>query len=366
MNRTALVWLGLLLTAATPAAADSLHDTLQTTVDTFLTENDQAPGIVVHFISPSRELDGTVVAGREDRPASASALTARHTFRIASNTKTYVATAVLRLVEEGRLHLDDPLADLLPERYRTLLAADGYDLKAMTLAQVLSHTSGLFEHPADARYAEAILADPQHHWTADEQVQLCVAWGDPVGLPGGEYIYSDTGYVLLGAIIEARTGQRLGRAVHTLLAYEDLGLKSTWWELDEEQPTTAGPRAHQYYGTYDTIDWHPSLDLYGGGGLLTDARDLAWFLRKLLEDEVFAQPQTLVQMTGRGSLPYRLGLMRKEMSGHLVWGHTGFWNTFAFHVPTLDLTVAGAVLDHKVERGQVLVERLVEAVAAAE
>jgi D-alanyl-D-alanine carboxypeptidase len=361
-----LVVASLLL--ATPAGGTeaSLAHRLQATVDEFLSENAEAPGIVVHFISPSRGLDWTAVAGREDRPEGSAALTMHHTFRIASNTKTYVAASVMRLVESGGVQLDDNLAQHLPARYRDLLGDDGYDLEAMTLAQVLSHTSGLFEHPADPRYAAAILADPQHHWTADEQVQLCVEWGDPVGLPGGEYIYSDTGYVLLGAIIEAMTGQRLGRAVHSLLSYEDLDLPSTWWELDEEQPPAAGPRAHQYYGDYDTIDWHPSLDLYGGGGLLTDARDLAWFLRKLLAGEVFDRPETLAQMTGRGSLSYRLGLMRKEMSGHLAWGHTGFWNTFAFHVPTLDLTVAGAVLDHRVERGQVLAERLVEVFATAE
>ena len=65
-----------------------------------------------------------------------------------------------------------------------------------------------------------------------------------------------------------------------------LGLDATWWERDEIAPTTAGPRAHQYYLDFDTTNWNPSLDLYGGGGLLTDADDLGIFLRALLAGRV--------------------------------------------------------------------------------
>ncbi len=349
--------LAMLLVLASPALATELY--LQTVIDTFLAENPQVPGIAVHIICPSRGWDNTLVAGRTDRPFPAPALEPQHTFRIASNTKTYVAAGVLRLVEMGELNLDDTLAQRLPIQYADLLRTDGYDLEAMTIAQVLSHTSGLYEHPADPRYAEMILADPQHHWTVQEQVGYCVEWGDPVGLPGVKYQYSDTGYILLGVMVEQATGRNLGQAIAELLDYEKLNLPATWWEIFEEKPAAAGPRAHQYYGAYDSTDWHPSLDLHGGGGILTDASDLAWFLRRLLNGEVFDDPESLVQMTNRGTSPYRLGLIRTEMSGHLAWGHTGFWNTFAFHLPSLDLTVAGAVLDHDAGRGQDLAGRLV-------
>lgn len=361
MNRRVFVTLVVLLLPALPCSAvdDGLQARLQETLDAFLIANPQVPGVVVHFICPTRDFEWTAVSGLAENGNSGNVLMPTHTFRIASNTKTYVAAAILRLVEMEKLDLDDPLALRLPHRYREALSTDGYDLDAMTIAQVLSHTSGLFEHPADPRYAEAILADPQRQWTRDEQVRLCVEWGDPVGKPGEKFQYSDTGYVLLGAVIEELTGKSLGRATHDLLDYEALGLGATWWEIDEQKPETAGPRAHQYYFADDTTDWNCSLDLYGGGGLLTDAADLAWFMRKVFLGDVFQQPGTLTAMTERGTLPYRLGLMRVEMAGRLAWGHTGFWNTFAFHVPDLDLTIAGAVLNHDGERGQVLAEALV-------
>lgn len=153
---------------------------------------------------------------------------------------------MLRLAEQGRLSPDDPLGPLLSPLERELLAGDGFDLD---------------EHSGDPRYAEAITADPQHVWTREEQVRRCVEWCDPIGAPGERYKYSDTGYVLLG-------------------------LRSTWWELDD--PAGAGPRAHQYIGASDTRDWHPSLDLAVAGCVLdhdaTNGRALAGNLARAAAD----------------------------------------------------------------------------------
>jgi len=345
------------------AALPGIEGTLQTVLEGFLAENPVAPGAVVYVEAPALGLAWTGAAGTEAR-GSTVPLTAAHTFRIASNTKTYVAAAVLRLVEDGRLSLDDPLDRLLPADQRAVLAGDGYRLAAITLRQVLSHTAGLGDHTNDPRFTEAVLADPQHVWTPAEDLRLCAEWQDPVGAPGERYVYSDTGYVVLGGLVERTTGRDLGSAVRDLLDFRALGLAQTWWELLETAPAGAGPRAHQYYGTIDTYDWHPSLDLFGGGGLVSDARDLARFLRALVEGRVLRREATLAAMTGGGTPPYRLGLMCVELDDRLAWGHQGFWNTFAFHVPTLDATVAGSILNHDAQNGRELARRLVAAVAA--
>jgi D-alanyl-D-alanine carboxypeptidase len=357
------VLLAALGLCAVPVLADTgLQSRLQTVVDEYHTANPAAPGVVIHVTSPSLGLDweyAVGTAGREiDEP-----LTARHTFRIASNTKTYVAAAVLRLAELGKLSLDDPLGRHLEQERYELLAGDGYDLETMTLGQVLAHTSGLFEHPADPRYAAAILADPHHHWTREEQIAKCVEWGDPVGAPGEKFSYSDTGYIILGGIIEKMTGRNLGGAVRQLLDFERLGLNATWWETLEDKPATAGGRAHQYYGDEDTIDWNPSLDLYGGGGLICDVRDLSRFTRLLLQGKVLHEESSLAAMTGTGTESFRLGLIVLDLGRYLGWGHSGFWNTFVYHVPTLDLTVSGCILNHFAEKGQELAKRLVAVVA---
>jgi D-alanyl-D-alanine carboxypeptidase len=366
MNRSLFlsVLLVLFCAASTASATEDPAGDLQAAVDEFLAENAAAPGVVVYVECPRLGLDQAIAAGFEDRDSDRP-LTSAHTFRIASNTKTYVATAILRLAELGRLNLDDSFGRHLPAKYGDLLRADGYDLDAITLRQVLSHTAGLFEHPADPRYAEQILADPQHAWTRDEQVARTVEWGDPVGVPGEKFSYSDTGYILLGSIIEKLTGKNLGVAVRELCGYEKLGLDSTWWEILEEEPADAGPRAHQYFGDEDTTDWHPGLDLHGGGGLITDIGDLGKFMRQLLKGNVLAEEASFAAMTGGGTSGYRLGLICTELGGHVAYGHSGFWNTFAFHVPALDLTVSGCVLSHHAARGQELADELVAVIERA-
>ncbi len=342
----------------------TLEADLQRILERVLADNTDAPGLSVYVECPPLDLRwagaaGTIAHG-SDTPLSPT-----HTFRIASNTKSYVAAAVLRLVELGKLGLDDPLGKHLSSHHHGLLAGDGYDLDAMTIRQVLNHTSGLHQHCHDSRYAEAIMADPWHRWTRDEQIELCVRWSDPLGAPGERYAYSDTGYIILGGIIEQLTGKGLAAAVRELLDFERLGLRATWWEILESCPDSAGPRAHQYYGEFDTNGWDASQDLYGGGGLISDSPELAGFMRQLLTGQVLARETSLAAMTGSGTPPYRLGLMVLELGGHLAWGHQGFWNTFAFHVPILDLTVAGAILNHHAVNGKELARELIERVAAA-
>lgn len=351
-----------LAVSCSPALADEALDTrLLTVLEDYLTANPSAPGVVVRVASPSLDIEWSASVGNDGSPAG-TALSTAHTFRIASNTKTYVAAAVLRLVEKGMLSLDDSLGKHLSPDYSELLAGDGYDLEAMTIEQVLAHTSGLAEHPADPRYEEAILADPHHRWTRLEQVTACVEWQDPVGPPGEQFSYSDTGYILLGGIIDRMTGRNLGLAVRELLDFEKLGLKATWWEILEEKPAGAGPRAHQYYGDLDTFDWDLSLDLYGGGGLLCDVRELGLFMRLLLKGRVL-QDESLGAMTGQGTAEYRLGIFCVDFGNYLAWGHSGFWNTFAYFIPELDLTVSGCILNHHAEKGQELARRLVDTVA---
>jgi D-alanyl-D-alanine carboxypeptidase len=362
MTRRILTAMALLSLAAT-ATADLTTD-LQDILGRTLTENPIAPGICAHVECPPLGLNWTGAAGTAAHD-SAELLTIRHTFRIASNTKTYTAATLLRLAEEGRLNLDDPLGRHLAAEERDLLAGDGYDLEAITLRHVLSHTAGLADHSDGDTYSARIIADPQHHWTRGEVLAMCVELFDPVGAPGERYKYSDTGYILLGAIIERTTGENLGRAAHRLLDYERLGLGVTWWEIMEDTPLAAGPRAHQYLGELDCTDFHPSLDLYGGGGLVTDVVDLARFMRFLLQGEVFHEEATLADMTGGGTAPYRLGLMCEDLAGYLAFGHQGFWNTFAFHLPALDLTVSGAILNHDAVNGRELAAEITGRVAEA-
>ena len=341
----------LCFSCSEPPAEPDLDQRLQSILDSLVQDNVAVRSAALHVDTPRLELYWEGAAGMAD-PEGGIRMTPRTPVRIASNTKTFIAAAVLRLSEEGMLDIDDSIADHLPEEYVMMLDGDGYDTRAMTIRHLLTHTSGLFDHTGPDQYEEAIVADPTHRWTRAEQLRAAVDWGDPHGAPGEFYTYCDSGYVLLGGVIERTSGQPMAVAVRELLDYEKLGLDSTWWESLEPRPTGVPDRAHQFLGDLDTFEFDPSYDLYGGGGIVTTVVDLAKFYRALFTGGVFADPETAgVMLTGvdgvqplpdGGPAGYRMGIWVAEIEDFTVYIHTGFFGTLATYVPELDMVVAAA------------------------
>jgi D-alanyl-D-alanine carboxypeptidase len=202
------------------------------------------------------------------------------------------------------------------------------------------------------------MSDLSHHWTREEQLSKAMEWGEPYGDPGEVYRYSDTGYILLGEIVERLTGQTMAAAFRELLKYDGVGLKHTWLESAEPVPEGTIERAHQYYADIDTFAGDPSFDLYGGGGNAATMEDLARFLRGLFTGVIYDDPATLETMltTVKGTsagpayhggemVPesYLMGLVLIDRDGVTGYGHGGFWGTQAIHIPELDITVATSV-----------------------
>lgn len=270
--------------------------------------------------------------------------------RIASNTKTFVAATVLRLWEQGRIDLDAPIAPLLAPSLDGILRADGYDTSRITVRQLLSHSSGLYDQGSDPRFIEAVVADPSHVWTREELVGLTTRYADPQSAPGTEFRYSDTGYILLGDIVERITGLSLGLAVRRELKLNRFGLGSTWWEITEPKPRSAPDRARQFIPNAEATNIHPSMDLYGGGGLLMSARDLATLTAALFEGRIFDRPETLREMLWqgphRGAEQYRLGIFVRRVNGREFYWHGGFWGTLVYYAPDTRMAVS-AVTTHQ-------------------
>jgi D-alanyl-D-alanine carboxypeptidase len=340
---------------------NGVDEALQTLVDGVVRDNDNVHAVALSVDSPVLGVNWRGASGVAD-PGGAEAMTADRPVRIASNTKTYVAATVLRLVEEGRMAVDDPIAALLPDDMVALLIGGGYQPERMTVRHLLTHTSGLYDHSDSQKYGDAIMADPQHGWTRPEQLEAAMAWGEPWGAPGEIYTYCDTGYVLLGEIVEQVSGRPLAEAARTLLRFDALGLKSTWWEALEPAPVGVPARAHQFIDDVDTFGFDPSFDLYGGGGLVSTVGDIAAFYRAVFTGGVFSDPATvdLMLTTVEGTQPrpgaddaalapgtYRMGIWVADIGGVTAYAHSGFWGTAAVFVPELDLVVAATVNQNK-------------------
>jgi len=332
---------------ARPVQPDAIGPALQHLADSLVAARPRLPGVIIAVRSRTLGQSWTVAAGLSDT-VRRMPLRPEQPVRIASNTKTYVAAALLRLVEEGRLALSDPLARHLPPHLDQLLRRDGYDTQAITIEQVLSHRAGFHEHPAVASYTARLKTDPTYRWTREEQLQWLVDSLAPVGPPGGQFRYSDSGYTLLGAIIERYANQPLGPAVRRLVDFDKLALRTTWWETMEPAPSGVPQRAHQYLGGFDSYDINPSFDLYGGGGIVAPMAEMAQFVAALLEGRVFKQKATLDTMLAPRSTEmagYGLGIFGANARGLHGYGHSGFWGTTVMVFPDPGITIALALTE---------------------
>ncbi len=352
---------------ASPVYANqAILDALGKDIDAAVAGSVEVPSVIVAIRAPTHKVDWSHVSGVRafnEMPAKAT-----DEFRIASITKTYVAAAFLRLVEDGKLKVDQPILSLIsPEMAKTLVSG-GYDPAKITVRHLLTHRSGLRNYADAPTYAETIGGNPTKQWTALEQIALAVQQGKPTAAPGMRGDYSDTNYVVLGHIIERSTSKPLGEAVGLLVGFSKLGLKHTYWEKSEAGELADVPenRLHAYQNGADTAALNPSFDLHGGGGLVSTTADLISFYQALFEGRVFRNRATLATMlvvpVGPGSLEgegYALGIdLVKATEPVICWGHPGHWSATAAWCPQAKVGFAvslnGAGADAQAREAKVL------------
>lgn len=341
-----LFLLGTVASAETPVLS---QESLATQIEQLQAQNSKVPGFAMAVIQNGKVVSAASgVAAPDQKP-----MTAQTPFRLASVSKTFVAAAILRLHEQGLLNLDSPIHVLLSQAHVQLLEQDGYDTEAITVRHLLMHSSGMDDHFGTAEMREMVFANPSKVWTRTEQLALMTKVTDPHGKAGERFAYSDTGYLLLGEIIERQTGDPLGRAVTSLNRFEALGLSGMVWE-GEAVPANGAGRAHQWLNGFDTFALHGSVDAFGGGGLIGDVTQIALYFDALFGGHVFDQPSMLFLMKAApghpDASPYRLGLFRQLIGEREAFMHGGFWGVQAIHVPSLNLTIATVALDQSGDR----------------
>lgn len=252
-------------------------------------------------------------------------------FRVGSVTKTFVATALLQLVEDGRLRLSDPVSRWLPG-----LVPGG---QAISVRMLLNHTSGIFDYTADRRWLAAASADPLRAWTPRQLVGVAIGHR-PLFVPGTSWSYSNTNYILAGLVIEAAGGRPLQTEIQRRII-DPLGLRNT--SFPTRSPYINGFHAHGYVppsllppgsGYLDVTAFSPTI-FGAAGAAISTAADLDRFYGallggRLLRPGLLAQMQTRVQIDP--TVGYGLGLYSQRGACGTVWGHNG-------HVPGY-LTVA--------------------------
>lgn len=252
-------------------------------------------------------------------------------FRLGSITKTWVAAAVLQLVDEGEVDLDAPASD-----YVTGLELD----PAITVRRCLSHTTGLFDLTDDVLHIGADFTQP-----ADprEVVALSIAHG-PDFAPGDSYEYSNTNYFVLGLLVEAVTGDPIATVLRSRFI-DPLGLLDTFLEASEPPTTTF------VCGNVSGVDITHIIDMswaWAAGAMVSSNGDLCRWADALWRGDLVSAP-LLAEMMTPTVLPdgrvtgYGLGTMVETRGGIHVVGHNGQtlgFQTELFIDPTSGLCVS--------------------------
>lgn len=244
-----------------------------------------------------------------------------HLFRIASHSKTFTATRILQLVEDGRLGLDDRLGDHLREFAEDVIGE-------IVIRELLEHTSGLLRDGLDADFWQGVAAFPDRGELVS-MVEARTKWS-----PGELFAYSNLGYGLLGAVIETVTGDSYANQIGRHII-EPLGLTNTAATLP---PARAGAYACGYSGLGTEprrrrIDVGDVQALGAAAGVSSTAEDLvAYFGAHALGDDrlltdrskrVMQRTANLIDPRKPDGPTYGLGFAGESIEDHRVVGHGG-------------------------------------------
>jgi D-alanyl-D-alanine carboxypeptidase len=243
--------------------------------------------------------------------------------RIGSSTKTFTAVLVMKLVEDGRLSLDDPLAKWFPE----IPGAE-----TITIRNLLNHSSGIAEIIPKGMMKSII---PSTYWQREDLLRL-IASDKPAFAPGSQFSYSNSNYILLGYIVEDVTGKTVLQLLHKQIT-DPLRLEHTYLIPYEPAPTnlvTGFDRDLSHFPGMldiqpDNTSW--ATLAFTSGAMASTADDLGLFIENLFADK-FLSAATMKEMTTfipavnpgfEAQTGSGFGLMRLEVGGQELYGHVG-------------------------------------------
>ena len=251
----------------------------------------------------TRAIGYSQINGTEKKP-----LTAANRYRIGSITKMFTAAMILQLVEEGKLKLIDTLDKFFPQIPNS---------QKITIAQILAHRSGIHDSILDRNLRPS---SNTNSITKDEMLAL-IAKGTPDFEPDAKHYYSNSGYILLGLILEKLTGKPYGEALQERITSK-IGLNDTYTATGNIDVNKNEALTYMNLGG----DWkqvpetHPSL-LFSAGAIVSTPNDLAKFIQalfdlKLISQESLAAMKTIRDGDGLGMEPF-------TFTGKTFYGHTG-------------------------------------------
>ena len=335
MKRTSDFILTLCMSAMMIANAYGLDRSITDEIDAVFADLDSvdSPGCAIGVIQ-----DQQLVYGRGFGMASLEQrvpIDVNTVFYTGSVSKQFAAAAVLMAAREGHLRLDDDIRRWFPE-----IPDYGY---VITVGHLVHHTSGLRDYLSLMALAGVPFEDIA---SADWVLELIARQQATSFVPGEEYQYSNSGYFLMGQLIERATGRSLRQYSEEKL-FEPLGMRQTHFH-DDRLEVVVG-RAPAYAKSEEggfVLNWSPNFAQVGSGGLLSTIVDMVeWdrsFYNGRLGEDFWDQMQVVGRLNDGEELDYAYGLVINEFRGHPRVHHGGAmfgYRSYIARIPEQELTV---------------------------
>jgi len=279
-------------------------------------EESRSPAAIVGVWAPG---EGTwvVAKGKADIETGQLAQIKDKT-RIGGITKTFVATAVLQLVDEGKIGLDDAV-----NKYLSFMPTGS----KVTVRQLLNHSSGIFDaENDDPIFAKAVLENPSKKLSPQEIVEVSLAH-KPYNQPGKGAHYSNTNYRLLGMIVEEATGKEFGVVIQEKII-DRLGLSNTVFAT---QPEIRGDYLHGYAVLESTtidVTTDPAIWLlWASGNMISKLQDQKEWARALgrgvlLSKKTYEEMVSWIEIAAALPDKFKYGLGVDRVGDRFI-GHAG-------------------------------------------
>jgi CubicO group peptidase (beta-lactamase class C family) len=281
-------------------------------------------------------------------------------FQTGSVGKQFTSMAVMMLVEEGRIGLDDHLTKYIPESPAAW--------KDVTIRQLLTHTSGIADYGGEEETMGKGVINFRKDYTEEELVPAFAKM--PMDFrPGEKWSYSNTGYVLLGIVIHRVTGKFYGDFLQERI-FQSLGMKSTRIisEADIVPHRSSGYRLVK--GELKNQEWvSPTLNTTADGALYTNVLDLAkWdaalYTTRLVKQSSLDAIWTPVKLNDGKTYPYGFGWDLAPKNGHRAVSHDGAWQGFTMSISRYVEDRLTVIVMTNLDENNARPEKIVEAVAA--
>lgn len=295
------------------------------------------PGVIAGAWVPGRG-EWVAAEGLADRETGEE-IEVTDRMRIGSVTKSFTATLVLVLADEGLLGLDDTLAEYFPWVENA---------QNITVRMLLNHTSGIVDDYESPAFLEVASVDPLYDWEPEELVRASLGTF-PEAVLGETCIYSNTNYVLLGMISEQVTGMELAGAMEEYV-FGPLSLDNT---VLPSGPEIAGEYSHSYMAVgedgelYDMTSCIDPSITWAAGAIISTLEDVkiwaeALAAGELLEEATHEEQLQWVEMTGaeEAGIGYEYGLGILKLGDFI--GHNGEFSGFLasmFYLPSQGATI---------------------------